>query len=71
LQEGKVSDAIAHYEEALRIKPDLAGVHYNLGNALAQAGRIPEAIEHFRQALLIKPDFTPAQDALARLQAGQ
>jgi tetratricopeptide (TPR) repeat protein len=70
-QTGRIEEAIAHYEQALRINPDLAEVHYNLGNALAQAGRVPEAIAQYEQALRIKPDFTPAQNALARLQAGQ
>jgi hypothetical protein len=70
-QTGKTEDAITHYEQALRIHPDLPEVHYNLGNALAQAGRVPEAIAHYEQALRIKPDFTQAQSALARLQAGQ
>ena len=56
-------------QQALRIKPDYAEAHYNLGVALAQAGRIPEAIEHLQQALRIKPDYAQAQNALARLQA--
>jgi tetratricopeptide (TPR) repeat protein len=70
-QTGKIEEAIAHYERALRIKPDYAEVHYNLGNALARVGRVPEAIVQYEQALRIRPDFTLAQNALARLQAGQ
>ena len=70
-QTGKIEEAIAHYELALRIKPDIAEVHYNLGNALARVGRVPEAIVQYEQALRIRPDFTLAQNALARLQAGQ
>jgi hypothetical protein len=66
---GKVEEAIAHYEQAIRIDPDFAGAHYNLGKALTQVGRVPEAIEHYEQALRINPDFTEAQNALARLQA--
>jgi hypothetical protein len=38
---------------------------------LGQAGRIPEAIEQLQQALRIKPGLTQAQNALARLQAGE
>ena len=68
---GKAQEAITHYEEALRIKPDYAEAHFNLGLALEKLGRAPEAIEHYQQALRIKPDFTQAQNALARLQAGQ
>jgi tetratricopeptide (TPR) repeat protein len=60
LSEGKTSDAIGHYEQALRIKPEYAEAHYGLGIALWQAGRIPEAIGHLEAALRIKPDYAEA-----------
>jgi len=38
-------DAIAQYEEALRIRPDFAEAHYDLGNAwLRIPGRLKEAV---------------------------
>ncbi len=70
-QTGKVGEAIAHYEQALRVNPDYADAHCNLGIALERAGRIPEAIEHLQQAVRIKPGLTQAQNALARMRAGQ
>ena len=51
VQAGRVQEAIGHYEQALRIKPDYAEAHYNLGIALVQAGRLQEAIGHYEQAL--------------------
>jgi tetratricopeptide (TPR) repeat protein len=68
---GRTSEAVQHYQQALRIEPDFAGAHFNLGLALEKLGRTKEAIGHYEQALRIKPDFTEAQNALARLQAGQ
>jgi tetratricopeptide (TPR) repeat protein len=68
---GKATEAIGHYEQALRIQPNYADVHHNFGVALEKLGRTQEAIQHYEQALRIKPDFTQAQNALARLQAGQ
>jgi len=59
------------YEEALRIEPDYALAHYNLGNALQQAGQLSEAKEQYEEALRLKLDFAAAQDRLARLQALQ
>ena len=59
-QTGRISEAIGHLEQALRIKPDFAEAHYNLGVALMASGRIPEAIEHYQQALRIKPDYAEA-----------
>ena len=54
---GRTPEAIAHYEAALRIKPDSAEVHYNLGAILSNIpARLPEAINHFEAALRILPD---------------
>jgi tetratricopeptide (TPR) repeat protein len=63
-QAGKIEEAIAHYQQALRIEPDYAEAHYNLGNALKRLGRIPEAIAHYEQALRIKPDYAEAHNNL-------
>ncbi|MGO9244792.1 MAG: tetratricopeptide repeat protein [Verrucomicrobiia bacterium] len=73
LQEGEVSNAIGHYQQAVRIKPDYDEAHYNLGMALAQSGRIEEAIAHYQQALRIKPDFAEAHNNLgiALVQTGK
>jgi tetratricopeptide (TPR) repeat protein len=68
--QGKLQEAIIHYEQALRIKPDLAETHYNLGLALEYTGRVQEAIQHYERALCIKPDFVQAQTALAGARTG-
>jgi tetratricopeptide (TPR) repeat protein len=70
---GRVQEAIGHYEQALRIRPDYAEAHYNLGNTQAQVGRVPEAIGHYQQALRIKPDFSEAHCNLGNvlLQEGK
>ena len=44
---GKVQEAIGHFEEALRVRPDNAEVHDNLGATLGQAGKVQETIEQF------------------------
>src|SRR3989454_941814 len=62
---GKLAEAIEHYRQALRIKPDYALAHTNWGVALGRQGKPAEAIEHYRQALRIKPD-----DALAHTNWG-
>jgi tetratricopeptide (TPR) repeat protein len=71
VQLGKVQEAIAHWEQTLRIKPDYAKAHYRLGVALEQVGRVQEAIGHYEQALRIRPDFVAAQERLAALRARQ
>ena len=63
-------DAIAHYEAALRRKPDNAAAHDNLASVLAKiTGRRDEAIAHFKEALRLKPDNAAAHNNLANLLA--
>jgi len=72
-QTGKIEEAIAHYEQVLRLKPDSAEAQSNLGIALGLAGRIPEAIAHLEQALRLKPHSAEAHSNLgiALGQAGR
>jgi tetratricopeptide (TPR) repeat protein len=69
--QGKTREAVAHYAEALRIKPDFAQPHYNLGGLLANQGKTQEAIAHFAEALRIKPDYAEAHNNLGVALAGQ
>jgi tetratricopeptide (TPR) repeat protein len=64
VQTGRETEAIEHWMEALRIKPDYAEPHYNLGDALAQAGNTSGAIQQWKQALRFKPDFIEAHQNL-------
>lgn len=63
--EGRVQEAIGHYEQALRIKPDYVQAHNNLGVELAGLGRFDDAIKHFEQALRVEPDNQEAHNNLA------
>ena len=59
-----MDEAISQYEEAIRLKPDNANAHNNLGNALRRKGRTGEAIRHFQEALRLKPDYADARKNL-------
>jgi tetratricopeptide (TPR) repeat protein len=64
--EGRTADALAQYEEVLRLKPDLAEAHSNLGNILAKIpGRTDEAIAQYGEAIRLKPEYEPAHKNLA------
>ena len=43
-------------QQALRLKPDYAEAHLNLGNVLKDQGRLDDAIAAYRTALQLKPD---------------
>jgi tetratricopeptide (TPR) repeat protein len=60
----QVPEVIAHYEQALQLKPDFADAHNNLGIALLQAGKVNDAIGHYQQALRIQPDLAEAHNNL-------
>jgi tetratricopeptide (TPR) repeat protein len=67
---GRLPEAIAEYQSALRIRPDYAVEHYNLGNALAQMpGRLPDAIAEYQAALRVRPDFAEAHNNLGNALA--
>jgi tetratricopeptide (TPR) repeat protein len=61
---GAPDEAIAAYQEAIRIKKDYAEAHSNLGVALAAKGRLDAAINECREALRIKKDFAEAHNNL-------
>ena len=48
------------YQAALRINPDYAEAHYNLGVVYGQQGRTDEAIREYQAALRINPDYAEA-----------
>jgi tetratricopeptide (TPR) repeat protein len=62
---GRAADAIAEYQTALRMKPDSALAHFQLGNVLHKTGRLPEAIAEYRSALELEPNYAEAHYELA------
>ncbi|HEY3120909.1 MAG TPA: tetratricopeptide repeat protein [Vicinamibacteria bacterium] len=64
-KQGRTGEAIPHYAEAVRIKPDFAEAHNDLGAALADQGRMGEAIDHYSEAVRLLPDYVEARNNLA------
>lgn len=62
--------AIASYRDALRVRPNYAEAHGNLGMALLnQPGRKQEAIEQLETAVRLKPELWQAENNLANTLA--
>src|SRR6185312_8531360 len=57
---GRTDDAIAQYDEALRINPNSSEAHNNLGQAILQKGDVDGAIREFKRTLEIAPKFVDA-----------
>ncbi len=68
-QQGKLPEAIAHFQTAIKLNPDFADAHLNLGNALRQAGRAPDAIREYEATLRINPKIADAERALGETLA--
>ena len=51
------ADAVDHLETALRIEPDYAEAHNNLGVCLINAGLYEAAIPHFEAVLRFQPNY--------------
>ena len=54
--QGKLDEAVAAYRHAIRIKPDFAEVHSNLGNALSEQGKL-KALASCDWAMSVRPDY--------------
>jgi protein O-mannosyl-transferase len=64
---GRRAEAIEEYRQALRIAPDYAHAHNNLGSLLMAARQLEDAQAHFERALAIDPSYAEAHNNLGKL----
>ncbi len=69
--QGKIEEAIVHFNKALQINPGYAKAYNNLGTALASQGKTEEAVKHFGIALYINPGYAAAHSNIGVALAGQ
>jgi len=60
---GKIPEAKAQFEEAVKLDPNMAEAHYWLGMALLNAGNAAEAKPHFETYLKLAPSGKDAETA--------
>ncbi|HEX8280388.1 MAG TPA: tetratricopeptide repeat protein, partial [Chthoniobacterales bacterium] len=67
LSRDRYNEAIDRFEEALRLEPNYAEAHYNLGNAFFRTGQLERARTHYERALQINPRIAVAHTNLGIL----
>ena len=67
---GRINEAMEKYKEAIRIKPDYAYAHLNLGSTYAELKRHDEAIASIKQAISLDPGDAYAHYNLGVTYAG-
>ncbi|MCH2178336.1 MAG: ASPIC/UnbV domain-containing protein [Mariniblastus sp.] len=66
-QAGRPDLALVQYLDALRLKPDFAEAHYNLGVACREMNLLDKALESFRNATECQVGFAEAHNALGEM----
>ena len=68
--QGRMDQAVIHYERALSLKPD-AQVYNNLGNAYAVQGLRDLAVAQYERAISLRPAYPDAHNNLALVLTAQ
>jgi tetratricopeptide (TPR) repeat protein len=67
--QGKIPEAMEHWEAALKIDPRRADIHGSIAGALSRQGDFVGAIARYRRALQVDPDHAEVLNNLAWLLA--
>ena len=70
-EQGRIPDAISHYEAGLRLNPRSGRIHSALGVELSKQGRLAEAISHDEEAVRLMPDAAVSYNNLGAALAAQ
>ena len=54
-QQGQYAAAVDEFTEAIRLEPDFAEPHYNLGSVLDRQGQYAAAVAMHQEAIRLKP----------------
>jgi protein O-mannosyl-transferase len=61
-KEGRLDDAIAQYQQILKIAPDFTRANHTLGKLLLRQGRLDEAIVQYQKALKLDQGLDASRD---------
>ena len=67
LQLGRIAEAEAEYRESLRLNPDSAPTHYNMGLVFSAQGKYQQAAAEFQNAIGLDPTHAGAHNNLGAM----
>lgn len=67
----RIPEAIAHFREALRVRPHDSRIHNNFAIALSRTGQLAPAVAQFEEALRLDPQFAEPHNNLGLALARQ
>lgn len=71
INRGKIREAVAFYQKAVKLNPEDEEGHFNLAFAMSKLGRTNDAVFHYSEALKILPDYAEAHNNLGNLLVNQ
>ncbi len=60
LMQNRIAEAIANYQKAIKLKPNLASAHRSLGVAYTKIGQVDKAAKEYETYLKLQPDAPDA-----------
>jgi tetratricopeptide (TPR) repeat protein len=63
---GEYDEAVARIREAVTLRPDVAGGHFQLGNALFERGDLDAAVDSYRRTTELEPGNLDAHNKLCQ-----
>ena len=64
IQTGRISESLVANQKSIKLTPQDAEAHNNLGNTLKELGRLEEAEASYTQAIALKSDYAEAHNNL-------
>jgi protein O-GlcNAc transferase len=58
--QNRIAEAIANYQKAIKLKPNLAAAHRSLGVAYTKIGQVDKAAKEYETYLKLQPDAPDA-----------
>jgi len=68
-EQGRHDEAIMAFKESIRLRPDWAAPHVEMGKSLWALGRRDAAVAAYREAVRLKPKDAEAKQLLEQAQA--